>query len=175
MMGGGSVNNKSTKKQLFEKACQIRIQGDDIAALYPLIRTVASELRLKNFAFEARPANSITTNIYAWFNVLIINTTTASKTPVGAFTLQKSPGSNTIKLRVPPRSEWCRYGLNPTELAVMAYSESQYDKHFLKFVKSLKNRLKDDDLIVTWHKKLCYELKDFLATIIAKFIAEKTK
>jgi len=163
------------EKRLFEKAWKIEIRGDDIATLYPIVRTVASELRLENFAFEARPAKSITTNSYAWFNVLIINTTTASKIPVGAFTLQKLPESNTIELRVPPPSEWGRYDLNPSELAVKAYSRSQYNEHFLEFIKSLENRLKDDGLIVTWHKKLCYEVKDFVATIIAKFIAEKTK
>jgi hypothetical protein len=174
MMRGERVNNKSTKKRPFEKASKIKIQGDDIATLYPLIRTVASELRLENFAFEARLANSLTTNSYAWFNVLIINKNTVSKIPVGVFTLQKSPGSNTTELRVPPRSEWCRCDLNPMELAVMAYSGSAYDEHFLEFIKNLENRLKDDDVIVTWHKKLWYELKDFIAMIIAQYIKAKT-
>jgi len=175
MVRGGTVNNKSTKKRSFEKPWKIEIPGDDIAAVYPIVRTVTSELRFKNFAFEARPAKSITTDSYAWFNVLVINTTTLSKIPVGAFTLQKLPEVNTIEVRIPPHSEWGRYDLNPEELAVMAYSGAEYDEHFLGFIKNLENRLKDDGLIVTWYKKLWYESKDFIATIIAKLIAEKTK
>ena len=161
------MNNKDTKKRPFEKGWKIKIQGDDIATLYPLIRTVVSELRFKNFAFEARPAKSITTNSYAWFNVLVINTNTLSKIPIGAFTLQKSPGSNTIELRMPPPSEWCRYDLNPTELELMAYSRSQYDEHFLEFIKSLENKLKDAGLIVTWYKKIWY-LLDHLWQVTVK-------
>ena len=163
---------KSMKKRLFEKAYKIEIQGDELAKFYPIIRTVASELHLENFAFEARPANSMATDNFAWFNVLIINQTTMNRIPIGAFTLQ-STGSNRTVIRVPPCSEWCRYDLNPGELAVMAYSGSEYDEHFLELIKSLENNLKDDGLIVTRCKNLWYELKDFIATIIAKFAAEK--
>ena len=174
MMREGRVNNKSSKKRPFEKSYKIIIQGDDLAKLNPIIRTVASELHPENFAFEARPANSMATDNFAWFNVLIINRTTMNRIPIGAFTLQ-SLGSNRTVLRVPPRSEWGRYNLNPEELAVMAYSGSQYDGYFSEFIKSLEHKFKDDGLIVTWCKNLRYELKDFIATIIAKFVAEKTK
>lgn len=165
---------KCMKKRPFEKAYKIIIQGNDLAELYPSIRTVASELHPENFAFEARQANSMATDSFAWFNVLIINRTTMNRIPIGAFTLQ-STGSNRTVIRVPPCSEWCRYDLNPGELAVMAYSGSQYDEHFLEFIKSLENKLKDDGLIVTWYKNPWYELKDFIATIIAKIIVEKSK
>jgi len=165
------VNNKDTEKRPFEKAWKIKIRGGDIATLYPLIRTVASELHPKNFAFEARPADSMKTEKFAWFNVLIINrATNMNRIPIGAFTLQKSPGSNTIGLRVPPPSEWGRYDLNPEELAVMAYSGSQYDRYFLEFIKRLEKKLKEDGLIVTWREKLWYEFKDFIATIVAKIV-----
>ena len=165
---------KPVEKRPFEKAYKIEIQGDNLANFYPTIRTVASELHPANFAFEARLANSMATDSFAWFNVLLINRTIMNKIPIGAFSLQ-SPGSNRIVLRVPPCSEWGRYGLNPKELAEMAYSGSEYDEHFLGFIKNLENRLRDNGLIVTWYKKLWHESKDFIATIIAKLVAEKTK
>lgn len=168
------MNNKPTKKRLFEKAYKVIIQESQLAKLRPIIRTVASELHPDNFAFEVRPADSMATDNYAWFNVLIINRTTMNRIPIGAFTLQ-SIGTNRTELRVPPCSEWGRYDLCPMKLAVMAYSGSQYDGYFLEFIRRLQTRLKDDGLIVTWREKMWGEFKDFVATTIAKFVAEKTK
>ena len=159
------VSNNGEKRP-FEKAWKIEIRGDDIATLYPIVRTVASELRLENFAFEARPAKSITTNSYAWFNVLIISTTTASKIPVGAFTLQKLPEGNTIELRIPPPSEWGRYDLNPGELAVMAYSGSEYDEHFSQFIKRLQAKLKPRGLKWLWKCIKSHKVPSIILAII---------
>ncbi len=149
------------EKRHFEKAHKIEIQGDDLAKLYPIIRTVASELHLEDFAFEARTANSMATDSFAWFNVLIINRTTMNRIPVGAFTLQSLGGNRTV-LIVPPCSEWGRYDLNPGELAVMAYSGSQYDEHFSQFVKSLEERLADYGLKVTLRKRLWRGFKELI-------------
>jgi len=164
------VNNKSTKKRPFEKPWKIEIPGDDIATVCPIVRTVASELRFKNFAFEARPAKSITTDSYAWFNVLVINTTTLSKIPVGAFTLQKLSEVNTIEVRIPPHSEWGRYDLNPGELAVMAYSRPEYDEYFSQFIKRLQAKLKPRGLKWLWKCiKSHLRLSGFITFLIAAF------
>ena len=72
MMGEERVNIKSSKKRPFEKAYKVIIQGDNLTNFYPTIRTVASELHPANFAFEARLANSMATDSFAWFNVLLI-------------------------------------------------------------------------------------------------------
>jgi hypothetical protein len=97
-----------------------------------------------------------------------------AKRPIGAFTLQ-SLGSNRTMLTWLPRSRWGNGNLTPTERSIIAYSGDEYDEYFGQFIKSLEDKLTHYGLKVMWHKKVCYELKDFLATIIAKFAAEKTK
>ena len=142
-------------KQTLEKTKEIEIQGDCLEKFYPIITMVAAELRFRNHFYEARLANSKATNTSAWFDVLIINRTTADSTPIGVLTLE-SPRSNRTTLRVPPRSQWLHGDLSPRELTIMAYIEKDkdaiefYDKHFTKFIKCLKDELKGTPFKLLW-------------------------
>jgi translation initiation factor 1 (eIF-1/SUI1) len=149
---------ESGGKRPFEEAWEIEIQGDDIKKLYPIIASVAAELRFKDCFFEARLASSKETDSYAPFDVFTIKPTT-SKTPIGFFALH-SLGNNRIVLRVPPRSRWHHDGgLTPMELIVMGLSKSEYDEHFGQFIKSLEDRFAHYGLKVTPLKRLWQWLK----------------
>ena len=157
--------NKPREKQLFVEAWEIAEVEVDVPTLCPLINRVASEQNIPNFALEAQPANSKTTNTFVWFDVFIINRTTADKTPIGVLTLE-SLGSNRTILRVPPRSQWLKGDLTPRELTIMAYIEKDkdaiklYDGHFIQFLKSLDIVLKKYGLKVTFHKRFLRGLKE---------------
>jgi len=148
-------------KRPFEEAWEIEIQGDDIKKLYPIIASVAAELRFKDCFFEARLASPKETESYAPFDVFIIQPTT-SKAPIGVFTLQ-SLGNNRIVLRVPPRSRWHHDGgLTATELIVMGLSKSEYNEHFGQFIKSLEDRFTHYRLKETLIKRLWRGFKELV-------------
>lgn len=154
-------------KRPFEKAWEIEIQGDDIKRLYPIITSVAAELRFNDCFYEARLASSKETGSYAPFDVFAIQPTT-SKKPIGVFTLQ-SLGNNRIVLRVPPRSRWHHDGgLTAMELTVMGLSKSEYDEHFGQFIKSLEDRFAHYRLKETLIKRLWRGFKEAIG--IAKAV-----
>jgi hypothetical protein len=154
-------------KRPFEEAWEIEIQGDDIKRFYPIINSVAAELRFNDCFYEARLASSKETDSYAPFDVFVIQPT-ASKIPIGIFTLQ-SLGNNRVVLRVPPRSRWHHDGgLTPMELTLMGLSKSEYDDHFGQFIKSLENRFTHYRLKETLIKRLWRGFKELVG--IAKAV-----
>ena len=149
------------EEQPFNKAWEIEIQGEDIKRLYPIITSVAAELRFKDCFFEARLASLKETDSYAPFDVFIIQPP-ASKIPVGFFALH-ALGNNRVVLRVPPRSRWHHEGaLTPMELTVMGLSKSEYDEHFGQFIESLEERLTHYDLKLTSRKRLWRGFKEII-------------
>jgi len=158
MMRGGRVNNKSTKKRPFEKAWSLEIEGD-VQHFCPIVERVASEISIDKYVFEARPNNSKTKASFAWFDIFIIDRTTAYQIPLGVLTLE-SPGSNRTILRVPPRSQWSRGDFSPEELARMGYIERDNDaiqffsRLFMRFIDSLDITLKNYGVKQTRIKKL---------------------
>ncbi len=168
---------KCMKKRLFEEAKEIEIQAEP-QTIMQMVDEVARKLCSHNFYYEARRATTQESKgTFVWYNVLVMETGKVgamAKHPIGAFTLQ-SLGSNRTMLTVLPRSRWGNGNLTPMERSIIAYSGDEYDAYFCQFIKSLDDKLTHYGLKVMWYKKVWYELKDFLATVIAKFAAEKTK
>ncbi len=167
------------KKRLFEQAKEIEIQAEP-QTIMPMVDEVARELCSHNFYYEARGApTQEPKGTFVRYNVLVMETGKVgamAKRPIGAFTLQSlGSNSNRTMLTVLPRSRWGNGNLTPMEQAIIAYSGDEYDEYFCQFIKSLDDKLTHYGLKVMWYKKVWYELKDFLATVIAKFAAEKTK
>ena len=157
-----------------DKVNKIEIRGT-LANLDPIITEVATELHFESCDFDVRSVNSKRTDTFALFDVFIIEgAPNPNKKPIGAFTL-KVPENNRVILRVPLASQRTWGHLSAQEQIQIGLQGSKYDKHLNTFVSSLDERLTEYGLKITWYKKLWYELKDFTATIIAKFAAEKTK
>jgi hypothetical protein len=166
---------KRMEKSLFEEAKEVEIQTEPQSVI-AMVSEVARELSYHNFYYEARQA-PIQEGIYIRYNVLVIETEkigATEKRPIGAFTLHKL-NSNRTMVTVLPRSDWGQGVLTANELAILAYSGDEYDEYFCQFIKRLEGKFERYGLKVTWRKKLWCEVKDFIATIIAKFIAEKSK
>jgi len=168
---------KCMKKRLFEEAKEIEIQAEP-QTIMPMVDEVARELSSHNFYYEARGApTQESRGTFVWYNVLVMETGKVgamAKRPIGAFTFQ-SLGSNRTMLTRLPCSRWGNGNLTPMERSIIAYSGDEYDEYFGQFIKSLDDKLRHYGLKVMWYKKVWYELKDFLATVIAKLLAEKTK
>jgi hypothetical protein len=146
-----------------KKVNEIEIQIDSLTKLDPIIASVANDLFFENHCFKVREDLLKRADSYAWFNVFIINPRelNAQKKPVGAFTLHLVESNRAI-LRVPPRSDW-RHGFTPEEKISLGLiergrkagsSKSNYDEYFKRFIKELKERLTDYDLIVTRQKRV---------------------
>jgi hypothetical protein len=157
-----------------KKVKEIEIQGE-LGNLDPIIASVAAERHFKNCDFDVRPVDSRRTNSFALFDIFIIErAANVSKIPIGAFTLQLL-GTNRVILRVPPPSQRTWNHLTPDEKIQMGLNEGKYNEHFKYFIKELDDVITHRGLKATWQRKIWQEIKDFLATIIAKIIVGKSK
>ncbi|MGD0794936.1 MAG: hypothetical protein ABR958_05015 [Dehalococcoidales bacterium] len=145
-----------------------------------IVIEVADEIKLDGYFMEARLDNPNDVN-YAYFNIFSAAYNNQSyKVPIGVLTLNLIGSARTI-LRIPPRSQWSQRIIEPRGLLLMGEInnnpdiQSLYDAQFAKYIKHLQARLKRYGLKLTWYLRFCYGSKDFVASIIAKFVAEKTK
>ncbi len=132
----------------------------------PIIKDIARELNISDYALEAKQVEQETTISSTWFNIFSFERKYPLAILIGVVTL-KSIGSNRTILRISPRSEWSRYieGDELLHYALVLEDEKDrtfYDAQFATYIECLHEKLKNYGLKQTWYKRLWRVIKELV-------------
>ena len=150
---------------------EIELIGD-VQNFCPIVKEVADELDISDYAIEAKQVELETTTDSAWFNIFSVDRRYPSPILIGVLTL-KSIGSMRTILRIPPRSQWSKEikGDELMRMALVGEDEEDrafYDAQFAKYIERLQAKLKHYGLKFTWYKRLWRWFKEIIG--IAKAV-----
>ena len=150
---------------------EIELIGD-VKNFCPIIKEVADELHIPDYAIKAELVNPDEAN-FAYFNIFSVERRNPSPTLIGVLTL-KSIGTTRIILRIPPRSQWSQRIHGADKLIKMGVvnedeeTRAFYDAQFAKYIERLQAKLKHYGLKFTLYKRLWRWFKEIIG--IAKAV-----